>query len=529
MSGGFLPDLANWALRGGAGDNDPNDNDENNEIDTGNIAGGDGQTQEPLSEAEVRARRLARMGAAMSAAAQPEEIAQQQQPVPMDIDKEEDNEKKKNSKTDASPPRKKSLPFVKKSSPSSNQPGSNQDQHHQTKKAKESHSSNSNSGNSSAADAARKAQRRKELLLKKVLSLSLAGTCTAMDTSCVVLELDDTTITVQTIAEVLATRLSLSPDSALLKTIPLQKPLLAYLAQCHRRASDELKSLKQTTSSSGSGKKDKDRNAELEEILEEIKRQVVSYAASSLMEPDLFELAKDGSTQLAKALLNTGDPTSSITFGVAGTSTSFYYCLCEELEAQDNATFYKVIQQVATYLMSHLSKCESVDGGAGETSALGLVVALNSMIVHKRAAHAVSEMDKFLVPEANTAAANEIVRPTAPTPQNFLSMLAGENRPYKRRSGPAIEKDTLLGQCLRVGTPQNNPAFSPSTILRQSLDSVERATKQQRQQLRVYQEALNQLILAFVKSGVEPRGKVRKCFFKTPISRKGPIWRTGPI
>ena len=504
MSGGFLPDLANWALRGGAGEEDSNENDE-----TAETSENAGQTEEPLTEAEMRARRLARMGAASSAAPQPQQEAQQQ-PVPMDIDTEDDKAKKKAEST--SPPRKKSLPFGKKASPSSKQPTNSQDQHHQTKKAKESHSSNSNPGGSPAADAARKVQRKKELLLKKVLSLSLAGTCTATDTSCVVLDLDDTIITVQTIAEVLATRLSLSPDSSLLKTIPSQKPLLAYLAQCHRRASDELKSFRQS-GSGGSGKKDKDKNAELEEILEEIKRQVVSYAASSLMEPDLFELAKDGSTQLAKALLNNGDPTSSITFGVAGTSSSFYYSLCEELLTQDKPTFQKVIQQVAAYLMSHLSKCESVDGGAGETSALGLVVALNALIVHKKAAHAVAEMDKFLIPEANTVAANELVRPTAPTPQNFLSMLAGENRPYKRRSGPAIEKDTLLGLCLRVGTPKNNPAFSPTTILRQSLDSVERATNQQRQQLRVYQDALNQLVMAFVKSGVEPRGKVGKgCF-----------------
>jgi hypothetical protein len=510
---GFLPDLASWALRGGAGDgnrdsgHDDDDNSDNGDANPSPTIGGD---HEQLTEAEVRARRLARMEAMMAQPIQPQTAPPQlsQELEPMDIDKEEPKTtKKKSSILGLSLDRKKS-PFGTKSPPVTKQSANNHDQSsQQKKKVKESHAS---SDGGTTPESERKVQRKKELLLKKVLSLSIAGSCTDTDSSCVVIALDDTTITVQTIAELLATRLSLFPDSPLLHTMPPQKPLLSYLALCHRKASEEVKTVKQSPSSLSSKKdKDKEKSAELEEILEEIKRQVVSYAASSLMEPDLFELGKDGSTQLAKALLHsTGDPSASITFGLGGSTSSFYYCLCEELVTQDKSTFDRVMEQVSSYFMSLLSKCETVDGGTGEATALGLVAALTAMSVHKKAAHAVTHMPKFLLPPVDSPTANELFRPAIAAATNILSMLAGDNRPYKRRSGPALEKDTLLGLCLRVSTPKNNPSFSPSSILTQSLDSVERATNSQRQQLRLYQGALNQLVLAFVKGGVDARGKV---------------------
>ncbi|MEM1295053.1 MAG: hypothetical protein AAGH89_06785, partial [Verrucomicrobiota bacterium] len=56
-----------------------------------------------------------------------------------------------------------------------------------------------------ALDPARKAQRKKELLVRKVLSISLTPTT---DSSYVVVELDDADVTPNTIAEILPIRLS---------------------------------------------------------------------------------------------------------------------------------------------------------------------------------------------------------------------------------------------------------------------------------------------------------------------------------
>ena len=83
-------------------------------------------------------------------------------------------------------------------------------------------------------------------------------------------------------------------------------------------------------------------------------------------------------------------------------------------------------------------------------------------------------------------------------------MLAGNNTPYayRKRSGPGLEKDTLLGLCLKISTPKNNPAFPSANAFRQSPDSVEKATDNQRRQLRVYQETLNKLIMALIKGGL---------------------------
>ena len=394
---GFLPDLASWALRGGAGNagNTENSNDAENSADPGPA----------LSEADVRARRLARMEAAMSQQAQ-------QQPEPMDVDKvekrtklDEGSEKTTPMDTSSSSPARMNV-APKKVSPKQPEPSQQQ------KKVKESHSP--------PPDTTIKAQKKKEMLLKKVLGVSIAGSSTSADSSCVVLDLDSQEIGLHTIAELLAIRLSLAPGSSSLQTTPLQKPLIPYLAYSHRRAGEELKTLQQ------SNKKD---TSELEALLQEIQKQVVSYAASSLIEPDLFELAKDGTTQLAKALLNNTEPAASITFGVAGTSTSFWYCLCDELFNQDKTAFDKVISETITVAMARLSKIETVDGGVGDSSALGLVSALSSMCIHKKAAQAVTEVDQFLLPPAGSPQAEEMIRPPLPAGADLLRMLAGENRP----------------------------------------------------------------------------------------------------
>jgi hypothetical protein len=481
---GLIPNLASWALRGGAGNEDDNENDGNNDNNS------DAPTGPPLTEQEMRARRLARMEAMMS--------SQSADGDAMDVDSS--SPKKAASKSpkaaasmegsSRSPPKKKIA--SPKTTPLAKQQQQQQEDQPQRKRKKDT----AKNSVTSPADSARKVQRKKELLIKKVLSVTLLQE----DSACVLIQLDDAeNIGVHTIAELLATRLSLSPSD--IRTIPQQKPLILYLGQAHRKAGEELRALRQ------SSKKD---TTELQEILQEIQRQVVSYAASSLMEPDLFELAKDGASQLAKALMDSSlDALSSITFGVNGSSSSFYYLLCEELFIQDKATLDKVLSTVTSQILLKLRLCDSIDSGVGESSALALVSALTALCQHKKAALAMTQMDNFLVPAEGTPQATEQIRPAMPAGADLLRMLAGENRPYQRRSGPGVEKQTLLGACLRISSPKNNQAFSPTTILRQSLDNVERATNQQRRQLRVYQEGCNQLIMGLIKAGPDARGKVR--------------------
>jgi hypothetical protein len=479
---GLIPDLASWALRGGAGNEDDNENDGNNDNNS------DAPTGPPLTEQEMRARRLTRMEAMMS--------SQSADGDAMDVDSSSPKKaSSKSSKAAASMEGSSRSPPKKKiASPKTTPLAKQQEQEDQPqRKRKKDTAKNSVT---SPADSARKVQRKKELLIKKVLSVTLLQE----DSACVLIQLDDAdNIGVHTIAELLATRLSLSPSD--IRTIPQQKPLILYLGQAHRKAGEELRTLRQST------KKD---TTESQEILQEIQRQVVSYAASSLMEPDLFELAKDGVSQLAKALMDSSlDALSSITFGVNGSTSSFYYLLCEELFIQDKATLDKVLSTVTSQILVKLRICDSIDSGVGESSALALVSALTAMCQHKKAALAMTQMDNFLVPAEGTPQATEQIRPAMPAGADLLRMLAGENRPYQRRSGPGVEKQTLLGACLRVSSPKNNQAFSPTSILRQSLDNVERATNQQRRQLRVYQEGCNQLIMGLIKAGPDARGKVR--------------------
>lgn len=497
---GFLPDLASWALGGGAGNS--NNNRQNDE--QGNTGGGgndDGAATaaapEPaMTEAEMRARRLARMELLQQQQQQP--MAQDPQPMEVDEVEKVPSSSPKSATRDAeatpmktevaiSPPKKVVVP--------SSEPVQ--------KKAKDTHKV------SSPVDPGRKLQRKKELLIKKVLNITLGSS--QSDRACIPIGLDDdgSDIGVHVIAEILATRLSL-PLSALSTTVPAQKPLVSYLASCHRKAADEAKTLRQSPAT-----KKQDTNAPLLEILQEIQNQVVSYASSSLMEPDLFEQAADSQRQLLEALIQTnGDPVSSISFGVTGQASSFYHQLCDELSSQDGAAFEKVVTGLATSLMKQLKECDNMDSTAAgaDSSALGLVSVLQTVCTHKKAALAITQMNDFMVPPPNSPAANELIRPARSGGADLIRMLAGESRPYKKRSGVALEKNTLLGLVLRISTPKVNPAFPPTNILRQSIASVEQASNQQRQQLRVYQAVCNQLILNFIKAGTPARSRVMAWF-----------------
>jgi hypothetical protein len=81
---------------------------------------------------------------------------------------------------------------------------------------------------------------------------------------------------------------------------------------------------------------------------------------------------------------------------------------------------------------------------------------------------------------------------------------------YLKRSGPALDKETVLGLALRLGCPRDNPAVTASfgNILMQSMDSIEKTIHNQQRQLRIYQDACNQLIRCLITAGAEPRNKV---------------------
>ena len=494
---GFLPDLASWALRGGAGDGNNNNNDGEQPNDAGGNAtgggGGSNDQQEELTEQEVRARRLARMEALQAAPSAPASTPAADDDDAMEIDGESPKNNQAETAAAAPVPMDVTATAAKKPVPATPQSSSmNLDATPSPQKKKK--------AKSEPMDPAKKSNRKKELFIKKILGVTL--TSKNEDPACVHIPFDDGNgegIGIQSIAEVLATRVAL-PNSQI-KTTPAQKPLIAYLANAHRKAGEELKTMKQL-------KKD---TTELESLAEEIQRQVVNYAASSLMMPDLFDQAADGNAQLLKLFFSTDTP---ITFGVSGTGSSFYHLLCEELYSQDTSAFESVISYLVSSIMTSLRGCESIESGVGETSPLGLVSALTSIFSHKKAALTASKMDDFLLPPKGTPGATTVISPSAPTPTgaggaaDLMRMLTGGERPYQKRSGPGLEKQTLLGLCLRIATPKNNPAFSPSSILRQGLDSVERTTNHQRQQLRVYQEQCNQLIMALIKAGPDARGQV---------------------
>ena len=524
---GFLPDIASWALRGGAGDDGA---DENNDNGDGGDQGGASAPEPAISEADMRARRLARMEAIQ----QKQQQEQQQDPQPMEVEKSPSP-----SVTSPAAPtlpmdtEEGSRPVTKKAKPDS--PPTNATPLSKPKAKPKL---------TSPLDPARKIQRKKELLIKKILQLTFLKR-QARDTTCLHVEvgLDDNNsdggIGVQTIAELLATRLSMAP-SQLRETVPSQKPFIMYLATVHRKAAEEAKTLRQ---------QQKDSNMQLLEMLQEIQTQVVSYAASGLMMPDMFEQAADSRSQLLRAMIETcgsGDPLESLTYGVrtGKSDSSFYHKLCDELETQDSGAFASVMTGLATKICKNLRKCDDLDavvtiryddeeGAATSTmSALTcgptqLVSALQAVCGHKKVALAVANLPDFLLPPINTPAARETIRPPMPggSAGGLFRMLAGvggHKKPYKKRSGVGLEEQTLLGSVFRISTSRtNNQAFSSVDLLRQSPTAVKNINQSQRQTIRVYQTVCNQLVMSFVKAGKETRNKLFEWFVDCQLVNSG--------
>lgn len=482
--------LRSWALRGLAASNSADSDNASTDANTLN----DGNNEAPLTAEEMRALRLAKMEALQQKQREEQERManreenMQQEPEAMDVDspagKTGDGAVASQADQVSTAAALTKAEAAKPSSPSLK------------KKAK----------SDSQDKISKKIQREKELMLKKCLSIALAGSALASDSSCTVIDIGSTEITVQTVAEILAERISMH------HTLPNagQNSLIRYLGTSHRLAAQELKDLQSFSSSPKSSTAPSAvQGNEAADILVEIQRQLVSYAASCIMELDLFPAGQDAAHQLAMCLLTTiSDLNTSIILGVNKSTSSFFYLLVEELKAQD-ADLKKIVSDVVNVIVGKLFKVESVlDVVDGGNDGVILVSALAAFAMHKDTAKEMVKLENFLLPAEGSEEAKQVIRPQMNT-GNLFMMLTGEARPYKKRSGPALEKNTILGLALRIGVPTKaNPAFSPSGIFNMTVNAMEGITRQQRNKLTSQREANNQLIKALIKAGEETRARV---------------------
>lgn len=494
----FLPDLSSWALSGLR-----NNGDEENNSGNHNDA-----TSEPIqqeTEEEIRAKRLARLSARQNdnAPVEKNEVSNTVEESPVEVDSP-----KKLDENDMAVDQKP----VSTSTSSITEPKSNSEpmqvdeSRHVAKRMREKEPP-------SKADPARKLQRKKEILLRRTLNIKLTGSQSS-EVDCILVDIDTDTLTVDNVQEILAFRLSM-PRKSLEHLASKDKSLILYLSSCHKKTVEALKSF---TS-------DADNDKELKEILEEIKKQVVSFAASSLIVPDLFELAEDAVGQLTECLTNSVlDPASSITIGLAGPNSSFYAHLCDELINQDMSAFESIITSVVENIKTNLKKCDTVVDNAG-MSGIVQVGALTALCSYKKATAVVVKVPNFLLPAANSTEAAETVTmpmpppPSGGTPQQLaiyrmMSAMAQGRQSYLRRSGPALEKDTLLGLVFRLGTPfdKDDIVSQFQNMTKRSRSDVGKTLSGLRRQLKAYQDSFNALVKLLITAGEEPRKMVLQWF-----------------
>lgn len=531
---GFLPDIASWALGGGASQGEAAATNEDGEQNNSDVNNGPS-----ISEEQMRAKRMARLAALEKTAAAENgnndggDSGGDAPSSSMDVDKPPSSVPPP-SGGDAQPME---VDEVKPAASSS------EDVTMKPAPKKKIKAPSSSAAPVAAADPQAKLRRKKALLLRRVLLVTFGDASSDRTSSCVHLALDDDDIyntkkspsgvQVHHVAELLAARLSLSPSSRSLDTMPPQpnkSGLIGYLGGCHKRAGEEWKELK-SRGNTKTKKSDDNSLDELCEILEEIRNQVVSYAASSLMVPDLFELGNDAPLQLAKCLSKTStDPASSITFDVRGKNSSFYFCVCEELHSQDAESFTTVIGDVVKHITDSLSKVTSLlDEGSNEGvggNGLFLASALRELCTNKKAAVSLARTPSFLVPPANTAEAAVKVQPPLPqvppgASQQQIALIRmmqsvrdQASAAYLRRSGPGLEKETVLGLVLRLGVPAEHPSMAssfsnPATRTRKDVSQI---TDGFRRQLELYQGKCNELVKALVVAGAESRNQVIQWF-----------------
>jgi hypothetical protein len=510
----FLPDLSSWALSGLRNNGTEENIDGNNDV-----------TSEPIqqeSEEEIRAKRLARLSARTTPEQNENESLEKVETSkvvdesPMEIDsprKSDENE----TVVDQTPVSTFTTTTTATEPKSNHEPMQIDESKHVAKRMREKEPP-------AKADPARKLQRKKEILLRRTLNIKLNGN-NSSDADCILVDIDADTLTVDNVQEILAFRLSMPRKS--LEHLPAKdRSLISYLSSCHKKTVEELKSF---TSNA-------ENDQELKEILEEIRKQVVSFAASSLIVPDLFELAEDAVGQLTECLTNSVlDPASSITIGLAGPNSSFYASLCDELINQDASSFEKIICSVVETIKANLSKCDTIVDNAG-MSGIVQVGALTALCSYKKATVVVTKASDFLLPAANSTKAAETVRmsgdipppPPGATPQQLaiyrmMSAMAQGRQSYLRRSGPALEKDTLLGLVFRLGTPfdKDDIASQFQNMTKRSRSDVSKTLSGLRSQLKSYQESCNALIKLLITAGEEPRKIVLQWFSDALIVNVG--------
>jgi ubiquitin conjugation factor E4 B len=252
------------------------------------------------------------------------------------------------------------------------------------------------------------------------------------------------------------------------------------------------------------------------------------------MVPDLFDLASDSILQLAKALATTAtDPTNSVTFDVNGKNTSFYYAVCEELYSQDVEAFERVISEIVGLIAASLTRCETIfdevtfsDESPLGGNALFLTTALRELCTHKKATIAFTKMKKFLLPAPNTPEASARITPVTPqpppgaTPQqvqlfHMMQRMSNANRSgYTHRSGPGIEKQTILGMVMRQGVPESHPSVNTSfaNAATRTKKDVNKSVEGYRRQLENYQNKCNELIKQLLIAGEDARKMVIQWF-----------------
>lgn len=513
----FLPNLAGWALSGGAGRGSDDRQDENEDTN-------DDPPVQQETEEEIRAKRLARLEARFgkkseetndtSAADNNETPSSKLEPTPMEID----TPLSTGAEVDKSIPEKKITSLPTEQNASVGKTKSDTDEGPIAKKIK-------GKETSGKSDPLRMIQRKKEVLLKKTLKIKLAsGSVTDRDLA--EIDIGTASITVESISEILASRLAISPKS--LENSPsADKGLFSYLGACHKRVSAELKNIPAPKGPDDSA------NGTLRDILQEMKRQVVSYAATSLIAPDLFESAIDGPSQLAQCLTSaTLDPVSSITIGVTGKKSSFWTALCDELCEQDESVFESVIKDVVAVLREELSKSESVLENSG-SSGLVQVAALTALCSYKKAAIVVAQTPRFLLPpDGSTEGSQRVTVPIPPppagaTPQQLgiyrmMTAVTQGRQSHLKRSGPALEKDTLLGLVLRLGTPMDNSAVTSQfkNVARSSRSDVQKRTDSLRRQLQVYQDTAHNFVRSLITAGEGTRKQVRHVIILFIFSRR---------
>lgn len=264
---GFLPEgLANWAL-GGGGQGDNNDDQqaassENNETQAA-----------PISEQDMRAKRMARLAALEKKSSDSGEnngsndmeVDSNDAAEPMQVDPDEGKKQSAAAATKVVTAKEQAPAPVDTPKPK-NLPDSIMVEGPAQKKPK------------SPSDPLAKLRRKKILLIRRVLQVTFGNEPSDRTPACVHLELDDDEVyntnkspngvNIGHITDLLVSRLSLHPSSRSLETMPPQKPgMIAYLADCHKRAGEEWKDLKQKKNGDGS-------EDELCGLLEEIRKQV---------------------------------------------------------------------------------------------------------------------------------------------------------------------------------------------------------------------------------------------------------------